>query len=73
MRELQIHSRNLRFRAVELRFGLRHVELAGDARLVAVLRQFQRVSVSDGSLGEQIRLRMERVQREVINRHLGLH
>jgi hypothetical protein len=63
----------LRLSAFELRLGLCHIEVAGDARLVAVLRQFQRALVGDGRLREQVRLRVERAQREVINRHLGLH
>ena len=69
---LQLHGGHLSLGGRKLGFGLRDVEVGGDAAFAAVLRQFERAAVSDRGFLQQLVSGIERAKSEVVNGDLGL-
>jgi hypothetical protein len=73
LRALQAEIERLRARGMQLGFGLRDVGARHHADAIAVLRQFQRLRVGRHRRIEQLPLRVQRAQLEVVLRQFRLH
>ena len=72
-RAAQFHIGQLRLDRMQLRGGLRHVQIRSCAALPQVLRQIQRTPVGSDRVSNQIVLIIQRAQGEVIVGHFGRH
>ena len=72
LRALHAGIDRLGLSALQLRLGLHHVHLGGDARRVAIAGELERLIEGRGGIVEQLLLRVEHTQLKIVGSELGL-